>query len=166
MIAIERKPLLAQKTQTTQNVDSIIRNYKKDRWIKNSENIGKEDSLSAWWSIAELESFLDQAKSCGGDGVKFYFGAYDSNHQERPEYADRQTLVMVATKQKDGLYGGVANKDIYVVGEDGKSQLVSNVGGKICPPSCGPKITTDPDVYSPEVGITLVDTAEGGMMII
>ena len=166
MIAIEKKPLLTQKSSSTQEVDNIIRNYKKDRWINNSENIGKEDSLSAWWSIAEIESFLEQAKNSGGDGVKFYFGAYDSNYEAKPEYSDRQTIVMVATKQKDGLYGGVANKDIYVTGEDGQCNLVSNIGGRICPPSCGPRITTDPDVYSPEVGITLVDTADGGFMII
>ncbi len=166
MLTIERKPLVAQKSVSTQNVDKIIRNYKQDRWIQNSEKIGKEDSLSAWWSIEELEGFLEQAKKHGGDGVKFYFGAYDADNQEEPDYAERQTLVMVATKQKDGLYGGVANKDIYVRDTDGANKLICNIGGAICPPRCGVKITTDPDIYSPEVGITLVDTADGGMMIV
>ncbi len=166
MLTIEKKPLVAQKSVSTQNVDKIIRNYKQERWIQNSEKIGKEDSLSLWWSIEELEGFLEQAKRHGGDGVKFYFGAYDADYQEKPEYADRQTLVMVATKQKDGLYGGVANKDIYVKDVNGESKLVCNNGGFPCPPVCGVKITTDPDIYSPEIGITLVDTADGGMMII
>ena len=166
MLTIERKPLVAQKSASTQYVEKVIRNYKQDRWIQNSEKIGKEDTLSAWWSIEELEGFLEEAKRNGGDGVKFYFGANDADYQEKPEYADRQTLVMVATKQKDGLYGGVANKDIYVRDVNGESNLICNNGGKFCPPSCGVKITTDPDVYSPEIGITLVDTADGGMMIV
>jgi hypothetical protein len=38
--------------------------------------LGKEDSLSAWWSIEELEDFITEAKTHGADGVKFYFGAY------------------------------------------------------------------------------------------
>ena len=166
MLTIEKKPLVAKKSATTQYVEKVIRNYKQERWIQNSEKIGKEDTLSAWWSIEELENFLEEAKRHGGDGVKFYFGANDADYEEKPEYADRQTLVMVATKQKDGLYGGVANKDIYVRDVNGQSNLVCNNGGTMCPPFCGPKVTTDSDVYSPEIGITLVDTADGGFMVI
>ena len=154
MLTIERKPLVAQKSASTQYVEKVIRNYKQDRWIQNSEKIGKEDTLSAWWSIEELEGFLEEAKKHGGDGVKFYFGANDADYQEKPEYAERQTLVRVA------------NKDIYVRGVNGESNLVCNNGGTFCPPTCGPRVTTDPDVYSPEIGITLVDTADGGMMIV
>ena len=54
MRTIERKPLVAQKSASTQYVEKVIRNYKQDRWIQNSEKIGKEDTLSAWWSIEEF----------------------------------------------------------------------------------------------------------------
>jgi len=62
MIAIEKKSLLVGKYVSTQHVDKVIRNYKQERWIQNSERIGKEDSLSGWWSIEEIEDFLEKAK--------------------------------------------------------------------------------------------------------
>ncbi|MFY7964340.1 MAG: hypothetical protein ACOVO1_05545, partial [Chitinophagaceae bacterium] len=83
----------------TAHVDNVIRNYKKERWVHNSDRIGKEDSLSAWWSIEEMEDFIMQAKIHGADGLKFYFGAYDTDYPENPKYAGRQTLVMVGTKE-------------------------------------------------------------------
>ena len=66
----------------------------------NSAQISKPDSLSSWYSIEEIENFLDVAKSHGGDGIKFYYGAYPEDYSAKPEYAARQTLVMVATKSK------------------------------------------------------------------
>jgi hypothetical protein len=98
--------------------------------------------------------------------VKFYFGAYSADEAETPEYADRQTLVMVATKQRSAACDGVANKDLYVTGENGNHKLVYNIGGRLCPPKCGAIVTTDPDVYSPEIGVTLIDKADGSFMII
>jgi hypothetical protein len=113
-----------------------------------------------------MESFIEQAKIHGGDGVKFYFGAYSADETETPEYAERQTLAMVATKKRSNDCGGVANKDLYVTGENGNHKLVYNIGGRLCPPKCGAIVTTDPDVYSPEIGVTLIDKADGSFMII
>jgi len=161
MIAIEKKSLVVGKYVSTQHVDKVIRNYKQERWVQNSERIGKEDSLSGWWSIEEMESFLEKAKMYGGDGVKFYFGAYDKDYQEQPEYAGRQTLVMVATKQKEGKNGTTVNKDIYI--NDGNSNnILAYNQVRLCPPSCG----IGGDTESPEIGVTIVDRGCDGLMVI
>ena len=161
MITIEKKPLAVGKYVSTQHVDTVIRNYKQERWIQNSERIGKEDSLSGWWSIEEVEEFLEKAKMHGGDGVKFYFGAYSKDFADVPEYAGRQTLVMVATKQKEGAAGTTVNKDIYIT-EGNRSNILAYNMVTLCPPKCG--VTTGTD--SPEVGITILDRGDDGLMVI
>ncbi len=161
MIAIEKKSLSVGKYVSTQHVDKVIRNYKKERWVHNSERIGKEDSLSGWWSIEEIENFLDNAKLYGGDGVKFYFGAYDNEFQERPEYSGRQTLVMVATKQKEGKYGTKVNKDIYI-NEGNENNILAYNMATLCPPSCGLSVDSD----NIEIGVTIVDKGEEGIVIV
>ena len=42
----------------TKHVDSLLKTYKKERWIHNSNRIGKADSLSVWYSVEELKEFL------------------------------------------------------------------------------------------------------------
>ncbi|MBC7650847.1 MAG: hypothetical protein H7101_03775 [Deinococcales bacterium] len=164
MKTIEKKPVSVGKFVTTKHVDTVIRNYKQERWIQNSERLGKEDSLSGWWSIEEIESFLETAKMHNADGIKLYFGAYDKNYQEKPEYAGLQTIVMVATKQKEGTYGTTINKDVYVTGENGNNILAYNMV-QLCPPYCGknPPNTIFDDV---EVGVSIIDRGEKGMVVI
>ena len=83
MLTIEKKSLKVGKYVSTQHVDEVVRNYKQERWIQNSERIGQEDSLSGWWSIEEMEEFLENAKMNGADGVRMYFGAYSKNYAEK-----------------------------------------------------------------------------------
>ena len=163
MLTIEKKSLNVGKFVSTEHVDNVIRNYKQERWIQNSERLGKEDSLSAWWSIEELENFLETAKMHGADGVKFYFGAYAKDYAEKPEYAGLQTLAMVATKQKEGAYGTSVNKDVYVNGEKGNTILGYNMAN-LCPPFCGKTKLDDTDAT--EIGISIIDRGDAGMMII
>ncbi len=159
MQTIEKKSLKVGKYVDNAHVDNVIRNYKQERWVQNSEKIGKEDSLSAWWSVEELEEFIEHAKTYGADGVKFYFGAYDKEHAPVPEYAERQTLVMVATKQNQ-IGMGVKNKDIYVNTEMGNQILAYNCGS-LCPPYCGQN--NDDSI---EIGVTIVDKGEKGFVVI
>ena len=161
MQTIEAKSLKVGNYVNTAHVDNVIRNYKQERCVQNSERIGEEDSLSAWWSVEELEEFIEHAKTHGADGVKFYFGAYDQEHAPRPEYADRQTLVMVATKQKENANGTSKNKDIYVATEKGSNILAYNCC-YLCPPFCGQSDLPD----SIEIGVTLVDRGTEGFVVI
>jgi len=52
-----------------EHVDTVIRTYKQERWIYNTERLGKEDSLSVWYSAEELEAFIQKIKASGGNGV-------------------------------------------------------------------------------------------------
>lgn len=166
MITTNKKLKSVGKYVNTKEVDEVIRNYKKERWIHNTERIGKEDSLSGWYSLEEMEAFLANAKSHGADGVRFYFGAYSENYSEVPEYAGRQTFVMVGTKNKE-TENGTMDKDIYVKTEQGNSILAFNQI-RLCPPKCGgggeDSGLTGMDDFG--LGITIVDKADGTTIIV
>jgi hypothetical protein len=171
MTTIQKKSLKVGRFVDTNHVDTVIRNYKKERWVHNSERIGKEDSLSVWYSVEELEEFIEKIKLHGADGIKFYFAAYSQEFAPKPEYADRQTVVMVATKA-NSTEKGAANKDIYIATEKGSSILAYNVGS-ICPPYCGGSkpIGTGGDGDSGGddwggIGITIIDRGDKGTIVV
>jgi hypothetical protein len=144
------------------HADTLIRNYKQTRWAHNSEKIGKEDSLSVWYSIEELEDFILTSKAHGADGIKFHFGAYPENYQEKPEYSARQTILLVATKSKQ-TKSGIVNKHIYKH-EGNDSQILAYNIGLMCPPKCGMEA---PGIgASANIGVTIVDRGEKGLTII
>jgi hypothetical protein len=165
MITAEKTSISVGKYVDTNHVDTVIREYKQERWAQNSERIGKEDSLSAWWSVEELEGFLATAKENGADGVKMYFAAYPKEYTEQPLYAGRQTIVMVATKTKDTPTGTI-NKDIYTSTEEGTSILAFNMG-RLCPPTCkGEKGGISSDDADWGLGLTIVDRGDKGIVLI
>ena len=131
---VAKKTVKAGKRVNTKHVDSLIKNYKRERWAQNSKRLGKEDSLSVWYSLEELQSFLNTAKESGSDGVRVYFGVYDKETAHDPAYEGRQTVVFVATKEKT-IIDGKANKEVYINTEDGTSILAFNAG-RMCPPTC------------------------------
>jgi hypothetical protein len=157
MMTTQKKSVRAGKFVNTNHVNTVIRNYKQNRWVHNSKRLGKEDSLSVWFSVEDIESFLAKAKEHGADGVRYYFGAYDETFAENPLYAGRQTVVMVATKQKDTI-NGTTDKDIYINTEKGSNILAFNIG-RLCPPCCG----NGEDFGG--LGITIVDKGEEGLAV-
>ena len=157
MLTIQKESVRTGKFVNTEHVNSVIKNYKQERWVHNSKRLGKEDSLSVWYSVEELEEFLAKAKDHGADGVRMYFGAYGMNNAPQPLYEGRQTIVMVATRQKETENGGT-NKDVYITTEKGASILAYNVGG-LCPPFC------QNDDFG-GVGITIVDKGQEGIVIV
>lgn len=161
MLTITAKTRKAGKMVNTAHVDNVIRNYKQERWVNNSKHIGKEDSLSVWYSIEELEEFLAKAKSHGADGVKIYFGAYDKNYEGDPLYAGRQTVVFVATKAKESA-SGILDKDLYISNK-GQNEIVAFNFGRLCPPYCRP---TGVDGDDSGIGITIVDKGEEGILVV
>jgi len=154
MLTIQKKSLKVGKFVNTEHVDSVIKNYKQERWVHNSERLGKEDSLSVWHSLEELEEFLAKAKEHGADGVRMYFGVYDRDYAAQPLYAGRQTIVLVATMQKETEKGNVS-KDIYINTENSTSILAYNYA-RVCPPFC------DADNG---VGITIIDKGKEGLIV-
>jgi hypothetical protein len=141
MITVEKKSLKVGKLVGSEHLEMVTANYKKERWAPNSERIGKSDSLSAWYSVEELEEYIEMIKKNGADGIKFYFGAYPENYEERPEYSGRQTIVLVATKSKETETGFV-NKDLYIT-KNGTTTVMGLNMANICPPLCGGFSKTD-----------------------
>ncbi len=165
MIKIEEKVLSVGKAVSTAHVDQVIRNYKQERWVHNSERLGKADSLSAWWSVDEVEDFLERIKTYGGDGVKFYFAAYDEKTAPTPEYIGLQTIVMVASKQKEGANNTLVNKDVYISKADGTNSILAYNAANLCPPLCGrPKTTLSDD--DTDIGVAIVEGNKGNLMVI
>ena len=160
MITTEKNSLQVGKYVNTAHVDTVIRTYKQERWVHNSDRIGKEDSLSAWYSVEELEGFIDTIKQHGADGLKIYFAVYPEDYTEVPEYAGRQTVVLVGTRQKK-TDTGVLDKDIYINTEKGTQILAYNMS-KLCPPFCG--TGTEGDLGG--LGITIVDRKDKGLTIV
>jgi hypothetical protein len=161
MIAQQKNYVKHKKNTSTEHADTLIREYKQKRWVQNSQRIGKPDSLSAWYSIEEMENFLDLAKSNGGNGIRFYYGAFPEYYVEKPEYAGRQTLVMIATKSRISKEGLVADKDIYVR-KNGRIKILSGTLPKGCPPACPPPS----EGGMGDLGITIIDKGDRGMEIV
>src|SRR5258706_4798742 len=111
MLQTQKKSVRVGKLVNTNHVNEVIRNYKQERWIHNSKRLGKEDSLSVWYSVEELEEFMTKIKDHGGEGGCLYFCAYDHQYTEKTLYAGRQTIVFVATKRKE-TRNGRTNKHI------------------------------------------------------
>jgi hypothetical protein len=160
MTTQEKKVVRVRKNRNTSEVENLIREYKQKRWVQNSERIGKADSLSAWYSVEELEDFLALAKANGGNGVRFFYGAFPENYSAKPEYAGRQTLVMVATRSRISNDGFITDKNIYRK-NNGRVEILSGILPKGCPPACPP-----PDGGMGDFGITIVDRGSKGMEII
>ena len=157
MTKTQKKSLKVGKPVGTHHVNTVVRNYKKERWVHNSRRLGKEDSLSVWYSIEELQEFIGIAKNHGADGIKLYFGAYDENYKDEPLYAGRQTVVLVATKHKI-TEAGESNKDLYVQTDKGTTIMAWNAG-TLCPPFCGPKDGLG------DLGITILDKGDEGFIV-
>lgn len=159
MTTIQKKSLRVGKQVNTDHVNSVIKNYKRERWVHNSKRLGKEDSLSVWYSIEELEEFIAKSKEHGADGIKLYFGAYDKDYEDQQLFAGRQTIALVATRHKETIDGGT-NKDIYIQTERGTTILAWNAGS-ICPPYCG----NSDDWGLGDIGITILDKGDEGLVI-
>ncbi|THU37187.1 hypothetical protein FAM09_19750 [Niastella caeni] len=156
MTTIEKKSLRVGKYVDTNHVDSLIRTYKQERWQHNSERMGREDSLSLYYSIEELEEFLKRSKEAGANIVSIHFGVYPESFTERPGYAGKQTTVLVATDRQETELG-VTHKSIYVETNKGKQVLAYNVGQ--WPPGSG---AGSDDGF----GITIVDQGDKGMIVV
>jgi hypothetical protein len=157
---IKKKAMTTTKKKSEQKgkfvdakyVDTLISTYKKERWLRNSEHIGKEDSLTAWMNLEEMEELVERIKIHGGNGIRICFGAHPQEF-ENNDLAGRQTVVMVATKRSENN----TNKDLYVSTE-GKADILAYGWFPVCPPLCGGGFTRP--------GTTIVDHGEKGLSIV
>jgi hypothetical protein len=158
MNSIEKKSLCAGKFLDTQFVDTVIRSYKKEKWTYNSERIGKEDSLTSWISVAEMEDLVEKIKSHGGNGIRICFAAYPVDYAPSSQLAGRQTVVLVATKLAES---GAGNKDLYVCNGT-KTEILAFGQLPSCPPFC---LSAD-GYHHQKVGTGLLEFEKNGLSVI
>jgi hypothetical protein len=157
MNTIAKKSVNAGKFLSNEHVTTLLSTYKQNRWVDNSEKLGKEDSLTAHVSIEELEVLIERIKLQGGDGVRLHFAAYPDDYAPVPEFAGRQTVIMVGTrKNNEG-----ANKEIYL--SEGKEARVLAYGDMpLCPPFCNSGVGGS---RRPATTTNLVDRGDKGMVV-
>jgi hypothetical protein len=166
MSTIDKKVVKAAgRYVTTEHVDALIRNYKKDRWLQNSERIGKEDTLSLWLTTDELEEFIQTSKMYGADGIRVCFGVYGENARApRPHMVGMQTVAFVATTSEIDSTGNPVQKDIYVEKDGDTSVLAYNQ--VIFPfPATSPG-TVPPPSYITMGSMMVVTDKEKGLQVI
>jgi len=137
MSTIEKKSVQSGKYVNTEHVDTLIRNYKKERWMQNSERIGKEDTLGLWLTVDELEEFIQTAKIHGANGIRLCFGVYGEKGG-RPGMEGKQTVALVATSSEGDDPRNMIHNDIYIDRDDSSTLLAYNVlypGGPTIPPT-------------------------------
>jgi hypothetical protein len=59
-----------------------------------SQAIGKPDTRSVWYSRAHIAQLLDEIERANGDGLRIYFGTYESGHR----FEGQTCLLMNATR--------------------------------------------------------------------
>jgi len=133
MNTIEKKSVNAGTYISKNEVNELTSAYKQERWAENSERLGKSDSLSVWFTVDELENFLEKVKAGGGNGVRIHFGVFPQDYRKQ-EVAGMQTLVMVANRSKDG---SLENAKELFIDKNGKPEILALDGPTLCPPFCG-----------------------------
>jgi len=106
------------------HIDMLKSTYRQTKWKLNSERLGTEDTLFAWFSIKYLKEFVEKSKSVGSDSIKIYFGAFPLSYPEFPLYAGRQTMVFAGAKNQVDENGNKVNLDIYYYDEASESSQV------------------------------------------
>ncbi|HWK06433.1 MAG TPA: hypothetical protein VNS58_22520 [Puia sp.] len=159
--AIEKKVVRVGKYVNTEHVDSLIRNYKKERWMQNSERIGKNDTLGVWLTVDEMEEFIQTAKTYGADGIRLYFGVYGEG-ANRPEMNGKQTIALVATCSEQNKEGDLVQKDLYV-NRNGENGLLAYNWLYPFPPTTTPVTAM---LNSNQLGSLMISDKEQGLKVI
>jgi hypothetical protein len=66
-----------------------------------SQVLGKPDTKSIWYSKEHIAKLLEEIENCNGDGLRIYFGSYESTH----EFAGQTCLLMNVTREKQNGTG-------------------------------------------------------------
>ncbi|MEC3879130.1 hypothetical protein [Parapedobacter sp. 10938] len=109
------------------------------------------NTRTVWFSLAQLKAFINEIEGDGGDGIRFYFAAYDDSYPDGgvnaevpPQaYWGYNTLLMVPTR--DSTANGITYHRDYLTGISQSGGRPSNLmrkstvenRGMLCPPSCG-----------------------------
>ncbi|KGO82661.1 hypothetical protein [Flavobacterium beibuense] len=121
----ENSKSLTQPTQliSYSKAKELSANFVAQKSGKHVTSSGQEDANAVWFSLEELEKFIEYIKNEGNnqgytvDGVRVYLGVYSNN--ETVGRAGYTTMFMTATGRKANLTtpisGGATSKDITTV---------------------------------------------------
>jgi hypothetical protein len=61
-----------------------------------SNDLGKPDTRSVWYSKEHITKLLEEIELAEGDGLRVFFGAYEDTHED---YSGQTCLLMVVTRE-------------------------------------------------------------------
>lgn len=119
--------VLPKQLITAEKARELNQNFIDLRGNLNAKAIGKEDANAIWYSLEELENYIEYIKSTGAengyivDGIRFYFGVYSED--EGKDKAGYTTLFLSPTGKSEG---SATEKNSLIDQQEGNSQdLVS-----------------------------------------
>lgn len=102
---MEKRPERPSQLITKKFAKELHLNFMRYRARIISKYIQKEDANAVWFSIEELENYIDYAKAKGQkkgynvNGIRFYFGVYP-DEKKYAEKAGLSTIFLTATGKK------------------------------------------------------------------
>jgi hypothetical protein len=90
-----------------------VTNFQKQKLPLLTESLGKPDTQSIWYSKEHISSLLEEINHLGGDGLRIYFGAYDTSHET---FGGQLCLIMAATKELK-IGEKISHKDVSIENE-------------------------------------------------
>lgn len=129
-------------------VDNRVNNFSTVKYTLLSTTLGKPDTKSIWYSREHIAKLLDEIDHAGGDGLRIFLAAYESDH---PQFAGQLCLVMnptrlnangghdnvIAENEPDFAERSQAAKSISLSPSD--ASFFNDKGlnyGSPCPPKC------------------------------
>lgn len=124
-------------------VNEMVTNFQGTKYELLSNNIGKPETKSGWYSRAQFEEIVQEMEYQNASGIRIYFGSYGSEH---PEYSNQLTVIFVPTEFDEGTN---QHKDIIIDDQSnfgdrvtaseerrvpGDPMGLDTVG--LCPPTC------------------------------
>lgn len=101
-----------------------------------------QDTRAVWFGIERLKALVKKIEAEGGDGIRFYYAAYDSVYNEKSDahvpikpYWNHNTLIMVSTRDSASIH-----KDYYTdfkLNGEFKGFIITakpENKGEMCPP--------------------------------
>ncbi|OBW41597.1 hypothetical protein AB670_02082 [Chryseobacterium sp. MOF25P] len=128
-------------------IQNLVDNYRNNQLNCINQSIKIDDAHSVWFDLPALKSFIAEieaqaqivnpAVQSNDLGIRFYYAAYPENPAQPipSNYAKRHTLVMVPTKEEEGLH-----YDFNPFKEEGKALGVTGIAlaenhGTLIPPN-------------------------------
>jgi hypothetical protein len=92
-----------------------ISNYISQKHGLLTQALGRPDTRSVWYAKEHLNQLLQEIENVRGDGLRIFFGAYESSH----EYAGQTCLLMVVTRAEAMSDGQISHQNVVIEEEVG-----------------------------------------------